>query len=514
MSDSKVSVGWLFCLLLLRTGPALAQPESEPPPVEAAPEPEAKPANQSVPEPPDSAAPEPGEPAPQTAEAASTPPKLAPAGQKAPAEKASPADSAAQASTPSPPPAEDEALLAELDAELGETTELGSLSQSRLRLYGFADFTFYKYFIDEDSGFRSVLQTKSAFAVGNLNLYLASNLGSNWNSLAEVRFTYLPHGDRTVENGAVVRKDTSVADYTNFSATSRHTGSIFIERAWLEYMVNALLTVRGGQWLTPYGIWNVDHGSPTIIPVIRPFVIGYSLLPERQTGIQAYGTSYVTESTTLGYALAVSNGRGPIDEYADLDSNKAVTARLSATHQGAGTLEIGSTLYLGRFTDTSESAVVNGAGARIVDSIVEQYDELSIGADVRYRLGGLRFQAEFVGSQRAYTEEGRPLRNDVEFRPDSFDYGAYSVVGYRTNWFGVMPFFMAEYFRFINTFELARPPDPNVVVDLSLGVNARPTANVTLKLQGQAGFFPFDAPAGSAFEHPLGVVQSQAAWAF
>ncbi len=408
---------------------------------------------------------------------------------------------------------ENELLLEQLDAELNQEVLLSSTSQPRLNLYGFADLTFYKYFLHKDSGFRNTLYTNSAFAVGNLNLYLASNLGSGWSSLAEVRFSYLPLGSRSIEGGTLARTQTEAQDYTSLGL-QRRTGSVVIERAWVEYRPLDWLSVRAGQWLTPYGIWNVDHGSPTIIPVSRPFVISYALLPEHQTGLRLEGTSSLTDDLSLTYVLGLANGRGPIDEVADLDANKGITARVSATLHTLGRLEVGATAYYGRYTDLNQTLVVNGAGARVEDAIAQQYDELAMAADVRFELDRIHFQAELISSQQAYTDAGRPARNEVEYWPDLTRFGAYAVGGYRFDWFALMPFLMAEYFQLSNTFEPARPPADDAVIHFSAGFNSRPTPNVTLKTQVEVGFSSSPLPPGSSLEHPVWAVQTQTAWAF
>lgn len=449
-------------------------------------------------------------------EAPSASPPLAPPvpGPEAVVNTAPPAP--APATVPAPAPASepaaapDDELMAEIDAELMRDD---ATNEPRLSLYGFADLTFYKYFLHKDSGFRSLLYTESAFAVGNLNLYLSGNLGSGWSSMAEVRFSYLPNGSRKVVDGDIQRTQTDAVDYSNLGV-DRRTGSVLIERVYLQYMPTSYLTLRAGQWLTPYGIWNVDHGSPTIIPVVRPFTISFALMPERQTGIQAELTHDLADDLRIAAILGLSNGQGPVDEYADLDSNKAVVARVQATWRTKGTLQIGTTAYYGRYTDLSQSTELNGVGARVVDHVQQQFDELAIGADVLYKLGGFHLQAEFISNQRRYTDDGRPMRNAVEYWPDLARFGTYGVVGYRFDWLGLMPFVMGEYFEIPNNFEPGRAPDDDAVIHLMSGLNARPTANVTLKLQGQVAISANELPSGSALEHPLWGIQSQAAWAF
>jgi hypothetical protein len=403
--------------------------------------------------------------------------------------------------------------MAQLDAEMGGAALADANSPSRLTLYGFTDIGFYKFFIRKGSPLGAILYPKSTFTVGNLNLYLAGELGDGWRSLAEVRFSYLPNGSRTVDASGVQRADTLVSDYTNMGRV-RRTGSIMIERAWLEYAVNSKLTLRGGSWLTPYGVWNEDHGSPTIIPVSRPYVIGLELLPERQTGVLAFGNFFASDSVTLGYAVGVSNGRSPIGDFGDLDENKALTFRLNGTYRGTGVLSFGASSYVGRYTDVQQSISLDGGVTRIDETVTHQYDEVTFGLDARYTLGGFHAQSEFLVNDELYTEEGRPIRIGNVFQPDNRRYGAYAVVGYRFDWFGLMPFATAEYFSLINVVEPTRPPSTDVLMDFAVGLNARPTDNVTLKLEGNLGVFYVDDPEGSAFEHPVPAVQAQAAWAF
>ena len=441
--------------------------------------------------------------------------------QPAPARPPSDGAAAVTPSATAAPPADSSqtdtaTLMAEAEGPALETSEqMVSADQklSGLSLYGFADFGFYKYFLPAGHLFGAQVYEDPSFYVGNLNAYMAGELGGGWRSLAEIRFTYLPNGSRTFGGAGIDRVNTTAQDYTNLGR-ARSTGSIFVERAWIEYSASSAINLRGGSWLTPYGIWNEDHGSPTIIPVTRPYVIGLEFLPERQTGLLLHGSFYASEAVTLEYHVGFSNGRGPVADYADMDDNKAVTLRLQFHHHGAGDLDLGAAAYAGRYSDLSQRVFVDDTSLALADDVRERFDEFSWALDARYVLGGLHLQAEFILNEKAYTEGGRPIRSGSEFQPDDRRYGGYAVAGYRFDWFGLMPYLTTEYFSLKNVFDLTRPPDRVVARHFGLGFNSRPTNNVTLKLEGHLATFHIARPEGSVFEDPLFDFQGQIAWAF
>jgi len=376
----------------------------------------------------------------------------------------------------------------------------------KLSVYGFADFTYSHAFGDQ--GF--VGSPYSTFAVGNLNLYLGAELGQGFRSLAEIRFMYIPHGTQGLTSTS--RVDTSVPDYADASRPVRW-GGIEIERAWIERTFHELLTLRVGQWLTPYGIWNVDHGSPVIIGVNRPYVIGESLFPERQTGIEAYGAFYLN-ATQFGYHLTLSNGRGPIDAYQDLDRNKAVGGRLFVKNDSAlGVVTVGLSGYKGKYTDRSKAYRTDEGGHLVVDDpITLEYDEVGFAADVKWEKAGFLFQSEAMLQDVAYVDGGRPPDPGLTggppgLVPDFRRLGFYALSGYRIPDWNLMPFLSGEYYRLgIH----AIVPD---AAALSMGLNYRPSPQVVLKAQLKHIYFPTLPVTGLATE-AADRLDLQVAWSF
>jgi len=424
-------------------------------------------------------------------------------------EPAATTGTAAAAPAKSDDDAEAEAAASAAAAAAGGGENTASDSEFKLNLYGFADFTYSTQF-----GRFDYAPPASSFAVGKLNLYAGADLGDNWRALSEIRFMYLPNGTTPQASAASpspTRIDTTVADYTDLGRPVRW-GGISIERAWLEHTFHPAFTLRVGQFLTPYGIWNVDHGSPVIIGVRRPFIVGEALLPEHQTGLEGYGSLNFGPSQ-IGYHLTLSNGRGPIDTYQDLDHNKAVGGRVFFKHDASfGTLTVGASFYKGKYTDAHSEFSISPTGDLVIsNALVQSFDELAFAADVKWELGGMLVQSEAILNDTAYDDPGRPPAFALDGGPPGFNLdsrrmGIYGLAGYRTSFLGIMPFFGGEYYQ-VGANSLTPP-----AAAVWGGLNSRPTPRVVLKAQFTHSWFDGKFP-GKNPGHFNGL-DLQAAWSF
>ncbi len=397
----------------------------------------------------------------------------------------------------------------------GTTNMLVADEGPKLELYGFADFSYLHMLGKKDSILRQYVAAYPSFYVGHLNLYLSSTLGENWRSLAEVRFTYSPLGNerQQASDGTFPVTKTTTVDYAELQRTFSW-GGVEIQRAWLEYQPFDFLSIRGGEWLTPYGYWNDDHGSPTIIAVHKPFPIGDAFFPEHQTGLVALG-KYFVGSTAIGYAATLSNGRGPYDVIRDLDNNKAVGGRVYVESSAFGNLTVGAAAYRGRYTASTKRYRVDNTGAQPVAAIYRTidsaFDELSLGADVRFLWKGLHVQGEVMTNETHYDPRHRPRTAGFDPAPTfSADYrrvGGYLLLGYRTSWLNLMPYVMGEHSSYADNDQA--PP----VWAWSAGLNLRPTPNVVLKAELAIAKFNGVGSTGLG-KDDMPYFGSQAAWAF
>jgi len=401
------------------------------------------------------------------------------------------------------------AAAADDDTVLLAPDELDGAAPSKLQIYGFSDMTLRRGWLSgEDSIYRLFATPEAAFAMGRLNVYIRSEPAPRLSSLLEVRLLYLPHNATTVSStGELVSTSTLLRDDTELGGELQW-GGISIQRAHLDYQLTDRLVVRVGHWLTPYGIWNVDHGSPTVIGVRRPYIITARWFPESQIGVQLAGTAPIA-SAQLTWAATLSNGR--ISAATDHDLDKAIGGRLELALPQLDELRVGASAYFAlAHTATFRATLADPTDpstATLIRSAVGSARELSLAADLRLRHGRFRLLAEWIMAQRTY-QGARPaavLPRRGGFEPDAFNSGYYVLAAWQTQRWSATPFIQIE--RSIGTAE-------NTAVRLgTIGVNIRPAPTLTMKLDVGGGWVEPDGAAlapGTNIAH----LEAQIAWVF
>jgi hypothetical protein len=357
----------------------------------------------------------------------------------------------------------------------------------KLNIYGFADFSYWMLHWEHAN---ALLTDTSTFVSGDFALYLAKNLSRRARTLLEVRFLFAPNGS-TNPDGSIT--NTAAQDLSEFYRAVQW-GGVAIERAYFEYELDDKLTIRAGHWLTPYGIWNIDHGAPTIIGTYRPYVIGEQLFPEHQTGLDLFGHIYL-DDYKLQYHATISNGRSPTEAQHDTDGSPAFGGRLEL--ETPWHAKLGASVYGGR--SESLPTVTNGP--------TTAFDEIAVGGDAQWDDGQLHLQAEAAMRDRHYLADKRAARGSG-FVPDGRDFGMYALAGYRfDSRLNPMPYL---------EFEKDTPLDLTYYSNayaLHAGINLRPTASYVLKVEAIGAWFRDDGVGLLAGERAV-ILTSQLAWVF
>lgn len=307
--------------------------------------------------------------------------------------------------------------------------------QEKLKVYGFADVGFQYVQINKGSLLANNYDVNDPdFVLGNLNLYFDAQPVEHWRGLMEVRFTNAPQGKIT-NFGGLGGKFTRASTLTDDSSGAALNaplwgGTTVIERAWLEYNRWQELKIRAGNWFTPFGIWNEDHGTPTLISLAWPQFMTQRWMPLRQTGLMLYGNTFAG-SWELGYAATLSNGRQE-ESTLNIDGRLGYGGRLYARRD---TGEVNSTLGLSFFTGETRDKIVNVVETEPLTFETEhlvEYKEYVMGADVSLDFGGTRIRSEAVVRRFQYTPGKRALQNQVLVpggqEPDKWENSVYLLV--------------------------------------------------------------------------------------
>ncbi len=376
-------------------------------------------------------------------------------------------------------------LTQPVSAGATDETDVGAdatLTPSKLSIYGFMDFGFNKFYTTDRSALLTLFPSQAGtFVLGNVNLFFDAQPYDKWRSLFEVRFTNLPHGYErslaTPVGGQYVRDNSEISDFT--SPSIRGTvipGSIIIERAQTEYAFSDSFKVMAGYFFTPFGIWNVDHGTPTLISLLLPSFQADDYLPSHQLGVQAFGSFY-TPSWELGYHAYIANNRTP--SQVDFADNKSFGGRLFASSTGSAVkTKLGVSGYYGHSLDI-ERKITSFQPYIVETDVTVSATEKMIGADLSVDAGPLRVRTE--GLLRRIDYEPGKRRGS----PDSWYTNGYVLAAYQLPWAGVEPFAYFEAIHFVSGLG-------DTVLLPSAGVNVHFNPSVQLKTQyGRALFYDF-----------------------
>ncbi len=360
-----------------------------------------------------------------------------------------------------------------------DATDMGK--PQALTIYGFTDFGVNKFYTSDRSQLNALFPSRAGtFVLGNVNLFFDAEPYQDWRSLIEVRFTNLPHGyERSLASplgDAYQREDTRVEDFTSPSIRGEATlGSVIIERAQTEYAFSDAFKIMGGYFFTPFGIWNVDHGTPTLISLLLPSFMADTRIPIRQLGVEAHGSFY-TSSWELGYSVYVGNGRTP--SQVDFTEEKTVGGRLFASTTGTAVkAKFGVSGYRAPRSDMRKEVV------SLLPYLVETQQtvegtEWAAGADISVDAGPFRLRTEGLVRRVDFEPGKREGRT-----PNHYFSNGYVIMAYQLPWAGLEPYVYVEGMHW-----------PSIIGDTavipSVGLNVHFNPAVQLKTQyGRAYFF-------------------------
>ncbi len=391
--------------------------------------------------------------------------------------------------------------------------------ERKFSIWGFMDLTLAKFWYNEKSPYTLYLPEQSFFTMTNINLYFFSRMTQTLSAIVEIRFSFLPQGS-DVEYGYAQLPDSAYERYDSrvvepFTSMWMNQGGITIERAHLTYEPVDWLNFIVGRYITPYGIWNIDHGSTVVIPARIPYMQIREMMVLSQTGVQVYGRFFPSRRLFIDYAMTLSNGRGPAEATVDLDENKAVGLRLRMYAKGKKIkAQLGGYAYYGTYTNRSKVLDMSFNSDMTLDQDADNpvtvenrnsgsYSEFIVTADLLIEAFGFRLQSEYIhryawyqtkemmGEQAQVFAGGRPSPLDTFYWPNWIGDAMYCLLAYKLPldpWIApvrIRPYFSFEY----NVVE-----DTREWINLTgyvFGLNVEPSPFVTIKAEG-AKVIPHD----------------------
>src|SRR5882762_245253 len=231
----------------------------------------------------------------------------------------------------SPPQENSSESEPESDQQMGAGVERKDVSKTLLRIRGFGDINFHG---DNQKG------DNTAFTLGQLNLFVTSDISDKFKFLGEIVFEGGPD---------------------NIYGRTRGPNNVFgvdVERMVLQYSRNDYFNLAVGRYHTAIGYYNTAYHHSTWFQTAtgRPFLFQFEdrggILPIHRVGISASGE---IPSVWMGlhYVAEVGNGRAsrspitqePVQNVVDDQNHKAFNLALFARPQAIRGLQVGFSVY-------------------------------------------------------------------------------------------------------------------------------------------------------------------------
>jgi hypothetical protein len=232
-------------------------------------------------------------------------------------------------------------------------------AQGQTKVYGFADFRFSKSWVESNNLLipEGYINSDANFYLGHVDPYIDWNPNENVRALVEMNFnpeaavankagTRLRLSQKgeaelrgiltqstigqLMANGVPAGTAATMAEpivagimdgvkanseiIAGQPAEKKRSKFFELVRAQMDLKVNDAVNVRFGRFLTPVGIWSVDHGSPVILTVQQPYYVStVPIFPQVQEGAMLFGNKPIGDND-LSYSLYLSKGREDADE--------------------------------------------------------------------------------------------------------------------------------------------------------------------------------------------------------
>ncbi len=426
-----------------------------------------------------------------------------------------------------PTPSDDAAAVADFVAD----EEMDEPEVERFNISGFmaARYTYYDWQDEKNVSkvFSSVVGEGDHFSVDNINLYFRFNADENWLAFTEIRFVYGPIGsevnndhDNDVNTPDLVYPGGS--GYSDNQLAKFGTSGLYLERAYIEWNKYDFFKVRGGQYLTPYGIWSQDHGDPALVSVRAPYVVGTAFdeygMPISQVGIELFGSVAIPSTEiSVDWATYIGNGISNDSSRRDRDdTGKSFGGFLNIKIPEIFdfiNIEFGASGYMGnRSYITSYNYDASSTKVNITYD-TKQKDKIGV---AHYKMeivdlpldGVLTLQGEWLRHWVSDNEIISPFTGVAE-KKYTFDVfyvqAEYSMLGWIT-----------PYFRYEKEISPDNYPFRAFVFDsLDMyisGINIKPIPKITLKLE--AGIYRAKMESTSTYVHDWNIYQASMSMAF